>query len=195
MREEIVALAEKPYPETNGTLNLLIFGGSLGAKIFSDVIPAALAQLPDDLKRRLQVSQQARAEDIDRVRHAYSGENFPTDLREFFTDMPERLAAAHLLICRSGGTVTETTIAGRPAIYVPYPWHKDQQQLHNARQVISVGGGWLLEEKNFTVEALSALLLKILTEDGLLALTASHAKSLGKPDAANLLADVVVKYL
>jgi UDP-N-acetylglucosamine--N-acetylmuramyl-(pentapeptide) pyrophosphoryl-undecaprenol N-acetylglucosamine transferase len=191
VRSEIVVLANEPYPDVSGKINLLIFAGSLGAKIFSDLIPGVLKQLPADIKNRLEVVQQAREEDMEAVKAAYAGESVSAEISPFFSDMPERLKKAHLLICRSGGTVTEATIAGRPAIYIPYPWHKDQQQLHNARQVVNAGGGWLMEEKNLTPESLLALLNKMLSSPNLLIEAAQKARNLGKPDAARHLADLI----
>lgn len=196
VRADIIALHDKLYPELTDTLNLLIFGGSLGAKSFADIIPHSIIALAKEVQLKLQVTHQARAEDIDKVRQAYNAAGLDADIKPFFDNIPERIEKAHLMICRSGAsTISETTCAGRPAVYIPYPWHKDQQQLHNARCVAEVGGGWIIEEKFLTVESLHRKLSDIVTSEGALADAAFHARSLGTPDAASMLADQVMSIL
>jgi UDP-N-acetylglucosamine--N-acetylmuramyl-(pentapeptide) pyrophosphoryl-undecaprenol N-acetylglucosamine transferase len=131
VREEIAALYTKPYPALlqDGPLRLLIMGGSLGAGIFSQVVPGALAALPSAQRARLQITQQCRAADLTAVKEIYEVAGISARLETFFHDVPALLAQAHMVISRSGAsTVAEVAAAGRPAIFVPYPHHADHQQ-------------------------------------------------------------------
>lgn len=196
VRAEIIALHDKPYPQITDTLHLLIFGGSLGAKSFADIIPHSVIALAREVQLKLQITHQARAEDMEKVKRAYNEAGLEADIKPFFDNIPERIERAHLMICRSGAsTISETTCAGRPAIYIPYPWHKDQQQLHNARCVAEVGGGWIIEEKFLTVETLARKLSDIVTSEGALTDAAFHARTIGTPNAASALADQVMSIL
>jgi UDP-N-acetylglucosamine--N-acetylmuramyl-(pentapeptide) pyrophosphoryl-undecaprenol N-acetylglucosamine transferase len=198
VRAEIAALAEKPYalPEENGEIRILIVGGSQGASVFSNIVPPALAALPPELRLRLRIIQQCRVEDIGRVADVYKEQNMIADLRTFFSDMPDQIEGAHLLITRSGAsTVAEVTAAGRPAIFVPFPWNRDNQQTFNAEDVVRVGGGWILQEKTLTSAELTKLLAQILGDSAALSQAAQAAKNLGHPHAARVLADQVMEFL
>lgn len=194
VRSAIAAVRQAPYPavEAEAPLRLLVMGGSQGARILSDVVPGALAALPPALRARIEVSQQCRAEDLDRVRAAYDNAGLKgTTLRSFFDDVPERMAACHLLIARAGAsTVGEATVAGRPAILVPYPHATDDHQTANARAVDAAGGGWVMPQDRFTVEALAARLTDLFEMPETLAAAARAARAFGLPDAAARLADV-----
>lgn len=193
VRADIAALNAEPYPRPSGTIHLLIFGGSQGAAVFSDVIPKALAELPEELRRSLSIVQQARPDKVEEVRAFYTAHGMTAEVQGFFTDMPARLKTAHLLIARSGAsTVAEVSVAGRPALFVPYPWNRDQQQVFNAHAIVSAGGGWMIEEKDLTVEALRNRLGLILADPDCLAATAEAAKTVGQPQAAKVLADAVL---
>ncbi len=194
VREEVAALADKPYPDFNsGKIHLMLVGGSLGAKIFGDAIPHAIVALPEELRKNLFVYHQARAENLEDVRKIYEGSGVETDIRPFFADMPACLEKTHLLVARSGAsTVAELTVAGRPAIYIPFPWHKDQQQLYNAKQVEAAGGGIVMEEKNLTANLLCAQVEDLLINPTKLAKMAENAKKIGIRDAAHHLADAVL---
>ena len=136
-----------PYAPPTGTLRLLVLGGSLGARVFSDVVPPALAALPEALRARLAVAQQCRAEDLDRVRAAYAAAGIAAELATFFPDVAEQLAAAHLVIARAGAsTVAELAVAGRPAILVPLPGAIDDHQTANARALAEAGGAWVMPQ-------------------------------------------------
>jgi UDP-N-acetylglucosamine--N-acetylmuramyl-(pentapeptide) pyrophosphoryl-undecaprenol N-acetylglucosamine transferase len=193
VRGEIAALHRKPYmpPADDAPLRLLVLGGSLGARVLSDVVPAALTTLPDPLRRRLSVVQQCRAEDLDRVRAAYAAAGIAAELAPFFTDVAVRLAAAHLVIGRAGAsTIAELTAVGRPAILVPLPGAIDDHQTANARALTAAGGAWLMPQMQFAPPALAALLPQVLTP-ATLAAAAAQASSLGRPGAAHALADLV----
>lgn len=196
VRAEIAALADQPYPIVGSKINLLIVGGSQGAAVFSDVVPKALAALPDYTKHSLKIVQQARADKIDEVKAFYAEHGMEAEVQTFFSDMPARLKEAHFLITRSGAsTVAELSTAGRPALYVPYPWNRDNQQVFNATAVVSVGGGWMIQEKNLTVDGLTDALKPILENPDGLKRAAEAAKTVGQPHAAKLMADAVLQHL
>lgn len=193
VRAAIAALADAPYPDPQGKINLLITGGSQGAAVFSDVVPKAIIGLPTQIRSRLHIVHQARPDSLEDVRKFYEEAGISAELQPFFSDMPERIRAAHLVVSRSGAsTIAELTTAGRPAIYVPYPWNRDNQQVFNAQAVVAGGGGQMIEEKNLTPHELTKALARTIMTPGDLALTAAAAKSLGNPEAAGRLADAVV---
>ena len=194
VRSAIVALASAAYPKPTKTkpLHLLVLGGSQGARVLSEVIPKAVAALPDALRKRLRITQQCREEDLDGARQIYEDAGVAPDLASFFDDVPERLKAAHFLICRSGAsTMAEITAAGRPAILVPYPFATDDHQTANARSVDEAGGGWLLPQTEFMTDALAGRLSALIEQPETLVQAAAAAKELGHPDAAARLADMV----
>ena len=156
VRPEIVAQRAAPYPATAGTLNLLVTGGSQGARILSAVIPAALARLPAEIKSRLKLMQQARPEDLEQVRDAHRRGAIDAEVAPFFHDLSARLARAHLVIARAGAsTVAELCVVGRPAILVPYAHAADDHQTVNARALDEAGAAWVMTESAFTPEALA----------------------------------------
>jgi UDP-N-acetylglucosamine--N-acetylmuramyl-(pentapeptide) pyrophosphoryl-undecaprenol N-acetylglucosamine transferase len=194
LRPTVVALAGAPYdaPTEGGPLRLLVFGGSQGAHFFSEVLPAAIALLPEPLQRRLDLVQQCRPEDLDAVRHVYEGMGIKTELAPFFSDMPSRMAHAHLVIARSGaGTVSELTAIGRPAVLVPLPGALDDNQTPNADALAEAGGGWRIAQRDLTAARLAALLQDIFADPPALTRRAAAALTLGKPGATAALADLV----
>ena len=142
VRDEVLALRDQPFPPLaeDGIFRLLVTGGSQGASILSDVVPEGLALLPEHFRRRLQVTQQCREEDIEQVRARYAALGIPADLATYLPDLPERLAWSHLVIARAGAsTIAELTAAGRPAILVPLPSATDDHQTFNAREMAQGG--------------------------------------------------------
>lgn len=195
VRSDIAALYNKPYPtiEQDGPLRIFITGGSQGASVFSDIMPEALARLPAHHRERLEIVQQCREEDVERVKSIYDAAKIKSDLRPFFKDMALQLERCHLFIGRSGaGTVSEVTTAGRPAIFVPYPHHADQQQKRNADAVADAGGAWVMTQNGFTPEALLARLETFLQNPETLFRAAENARSCGRPDAARKLGNIVM---
>lgn len=195
VRAAIAELYTRPYPELrhDGTLHLFVIGGSLGARVFSDVVPQALSVLDAAYKNRLHVVQQARAEDLERTRRAYEQAGISAELQPYFDDVAGRLAAAHLVIARAGAsTVAEITSAGRPAIFVPYPHHADQQQKINADTVADAGGAWVMTEAGFTPDALSGRIETFLQNPETLFRSAENARACARPDAARRLGNLVV---
>lgn len=196
VRPAILAVRGLPYPETtgDGPLSLLVTGGSQGARVFSEVVPAALALLPDALRRRIRLSQQARPEDLERARAALASAGIEAEVSSFFKDMPERLAACHLAITRAGAsTIAELTAAGRPALLVPYPHAMDDHQTANAQALADAGGAWLLPQGSLTPAVLASRLEALLTMPASLITAAAAARAWGAPDAASRLADAVLE--
>ena len=171
-------------------------GGSLGARVFSDVAPAALANLPSNLRQRLRVTQQCRAEDLERVRAAYAACGVTAELSPFFPDVADRLAAAHLVIGRAGAsTVAELAVAGRPSILVPLPSAIDDHQSANARALAVAGGAWVMAQPGFTPGALAAQLAELFEHPEMLTRAADAARSVAQPDAAETLADLTLSLM
>lgn len=195
VRPAFLALREQPYPDRteDGPMRILVLGGSQGARIFSDIVPEAVGRLPEEIRQRLGLVQQCRPEDLERVRAAYGRLGITAELAAFFTDVPERLAAAHLVIARSGAsTVAELTTVGRPAILVPYPFATDDHQSANAEAVAAAGGAWTIPQPAFTADELADLLSSRLHDRATLADAAAKARAIGVPDAADRLADAVL---
>ena len=158
VRPAIIAVGSSPYapPDPDGPIDLLVFGGSQGASVFAELVPAALALLPDRLRARLSLAQQARPEDRVTVVERLGTLGVIATIESFFTDMPERLARAHLVICRSGAsTIAELAAAGRPALLVPYPHAMDDHQSVNARSFAATGAGWVLPQADLTPAVLA----------------------------------------
>ncbi len=196
VREAIIALRGLPYvpPNGSGPVRLLVLGGSQGARVMSDVVPAALARLSPRLRSRLRVTQQCRPEDLERVTEAYREAGIPAELASFIEDVPQQLGAAHLVICRSGAsTVSELLVAGRPAILVPYPHAADNHQAANARAMVAAGGAWLMEETRFTPQALAEGICALTGDPQALADMAAAARQAGHPDAADRLAELILE--
>jgi len=194
VRAEIAALHKTPYPkiQIDGPLNIMVMGGSLGASVFSKIVPPTLAQLPAEYRRRLSVVQQCREHDLASTTASYMESGIRAESATFYENMAERLSAAHLVICRSGASsVAEITTAGRPAIFVPYPHHKDQQQKKNADHVADGGGAWMMTEDGFTPEALLARITTFMQNPDVLNNAADKCRAFGKPDAAHKLGNLV----
>jgi UDP-N-acetylglucosamine--N-acetylmuramyl-(pentapeptide) pyrophosphoryl-undecaprenol N-acetylglucosamine transferase len=192
----VIEAAQVAYvaPGRPGPLNLLVFGGSQGARIMADIVPPAIEHLDRSVRARLAVVQQARAEDIDRVRAVYARLELAAEVAPFFVDLPARIAAAHLVVSRSGAsTVAELAAIGRPAILVPLPHALDQDQLANARVLEKAGGAVLLRQDAFTPERLASEIATLAADPARLASMAAATRSAGAPDAAERLADLVLK--
>lgn len=193
VRPAVAAVREIPYvaPAPFGAIEIVVTGGSQGARIFSDVVPAALALLPEALRARLRISQQARPEDLERVRRQHAESGIAAETAGFFDDVPQRLASAHLVIARAGAsTVAELAVAGRPALLVPYPFAADDHQTANAAAFAGAGGGWAMAQDNFTAPRLAQFLSETLDAPDRLARAAAAAHAQGRPEAARRLADL-----
>jgi UDP-N-acetylglucosamine--N-acetylmuramyl-(pentapeptide) pyrophosphoryl-undecaprenol N-acetylglucosamine transferase len=196
VRPAVIAAAMTPYaaPEGTGPLRLLAFGGSQGARIMADVVPPAIERLEPHLQMRLAVVQQARAEDVARVKETYARARVTAEVAPFFTDLPARIATSHLVVARSGAsTVAELAAIGRPAILVPLPHALDQDQAANAGVLETAGAAMRLRQDDFTPARLAAEISALASAPQKLVAMAAAARSAGALDAAERLADLVVK--
>jgi len=194
VRDAIAAVRELPYtaPQAAGPFRLLVLGGSQGARIFSEIIPAALIQLPPEFRTCIRLTQQCRPEDLDRVRAIYRDSGIAADLAAFIEDVPALLASTHLCIARAGAsTVAEIALAGRPAVLVPYAAGTDDHQTANAKTLVTAGGAWLMPEAKFTASALRQTLDALLQDAVTLSEMADAARAAARPNAAAALADLV----
>jgi len=198
VRPAVIAVGERPYPTLagDGPINILVLGGSQGAHVLSQVVPDAVARLEEGLRRRFSVAQQCRPEDLAETAKAYQRLGLKADVADFFIDVPERLAAAHLVISRAGAsTVAECAVVGRPAILVPYPHAIDDHQSVNAHAMDAAGAAWLMPEEAFTPQALAIRLDSLFGLPAILDKAAASARAAGRPDAAARLADMVFALL
>ena len=194
VRPAIMALRETPFstPKENGSFHILVTGGSQGASVFNTIVPEALTLIPEELKKRLHVSQQVRGEGSENIAEIYRTNGIKADLKPFFDDMPERLVQAHIAICRSGAsTITELAAAGRPAILVPYPHATDDHQTNNARDFTDAGAGWLMTQACLDAKSLSERLISLFSHTQVLQRAASCASEHAITGAASNLADVI----
>jgi UDP-N-acetylglucosamine--N-acetylmuramyl-(pentapeptide) pyrophosphoryl-undecaprenol N-acetylglucosamine transferase len=194
VREEIARLGELPFPAFDETapLKILVTGGSQGATILSQVVPEGLGMLEASLRRRLQVVQQCRPDDIERVRKQYADLGIPAELTTYIEDMAEKLADCHLMIGRAGAsTIAELTAAGRPAILIPFAAATDDHQTANAREMVKAGGARAIQQSNFTPDVLARQIEALAMDPVALNNAAARALSVGRPHAARDLADLV----
>jgi len=196
VRPAVIAAAATPYraPEPAGRLRLLVIGGSQGARVMADVVPAAVGRLDPALRGRIDLVQQARAEDGERVSAAYGALAIAAEVAPFFADLPTRMAQAHLVISRSGAsTIAELAAIARPSVLVPLPGALDQDQFANAGVLEKAGGAILLTQDAFTPDRLAAEIAALAGTPARLAAMAAGAKSAGATDAAERLADLVMQ--
>jgi UDP-N-acetylglucosamine--N-acetylmuramyl-(pentapeptide) pyrophosphoryl-undecaprenol N-acetylglucosamine transferase len=195
VRPAVLAAAQMPYPAAlkGGKLRLLIFGGSQGARIMSDIVPAAIERLPKEVLAQLVVTQQAREEDLLRVMTSYARSIGHAEVQPFFKDLPKRMAEAHLVISRSGAsTVAELAAIGRPSILVPLPGALDQDQAANAQFLVKIGAASVIPQTEFTPERLAGEIMARIEDPARLTAAAKAAKSAGLSDAAERLAALVL---
>lgn len=194
VREAVLALRDEPYPPLSqeGVFRVLVTGGSQGASVLSDVVPDAMAMLPMHLRRRLQVTQQCREQEIDSVRAKYAEHDIPAELATYLPDLPQRLGWAHLVIGRAGAsTIAELTTAGRPAILVPLPSAMDDHQTYNVKEMVASGGARAIAQPAFTAKELAKQMQKMALGPDALENAARFARTCGRPDAVRDLADLV----
>ncbi len=197
VREAVLDLRDEPFPvfSDESVLRILVTGGSQGATVLSSVVPAGLAMLPISLRRRLQVTQQCRLEDIEAVRALYAEMEIPADLATYIDDMPTKLGWSHLVIARAGAsTIAELTAAGRPAILIPLPSAMDNHQAFNVLEMVKAGGARAIDQKNFTPPELARQMQKLAMEPGALQNAAKRARSCGRPDAVKDMCDLIESF-
>jgi UDP-N-acetylglucosamine--N-acetylmuramyl-(pentapeptide) pyrophosphoryl-undecaprenol N-acetylglucosamine transferase len=198
VRPAFARLRERCYqpPDAGGPIRVLVLGGSQGARVFGEVLPAAIDRLTARWRTRLAITQQCRPEALASVEEAYHRIGVVAELASFFEDVPERLAAAHLLISRAGASsVAEITSIGCPAMLVPYPYATDDHQTANAKAVVDAGGAWLIPQDEFTSERLSARLEELFAHPEMLAAAAAASRAAGFDRAAARLADLVLEVM
>jgi len=194
VRDEIARLGELPFPAFDeiAPLKILITGGSQGATVLGRIVPEGLGLLHPSLRRRLQIVQQCRPEDIEGVRAQYATLGIPAELMTYIEDMAEKLADAHLFVGRAGAsTIAELTAAGRPAILIPFPSATDDHQTANAREMTRVGGARTIQQDVFTPDVLARQIEAMAADPVALNNAAARALSVGHPHAARDLADLV----
>jgi len=192
VRQTAKAHAATPYrPRGDGEpFRVVVFGGSQGARVMSEIVPRAIYALAKTVKP--EVVQQCREEDIEAVREVYQTSGVEAEIAPFFNDLPEKIGTSHLVICRAGAsTIGELALIGRPAILVPLPHSLDQDQRENALRFVNSGGGWLVEQEAFTTDRLATMLTEISGDGQGLARRAAAALAFSRPDAEKALADVV----
>jgi UDP-N-acetylglucosamine--N-acetylmuramyl-(pentapeptide) pyrophosphoryl-undecaprenol N-acetylglucosamine transferase len=193
IRPAVVEAAAVPYPDAHGPLGILVFGGSQGARVMAEVVPPAIELVPMAVRARLTVTQQAREEDIARVRSAYGRLGIAAEVEPFFRDLPARIAASHVVIARSGAsTVAELAAIGRPAILVPLPHALDQDQRANAGMLERAGGAIVMEQTDFTPDRVAAEIARLAAAPEKLTAMAAAARGQGVLDGADRLADLVM---
>lgn len=197
VRAEVLTLRDEPFPPftEEGLLKVLVTGGSQGASVLSEVVPDGLAMLPPAIRQRLQVTQQCRAEDLDRVRERYRSHDIPAELGTYFEDMASRLAQAHLFIGRAGAsTIAELTAVGRPAILVPLPIATDDHQAFNTKEMVKAGGARMIRQDAFQPKELAKQIQAMAQRPDTLATAAHAAWNCGRPKAVQDLADLVESF-
>ncbi len=193
VRAAVLERAGAPYMAPGDwPISLLVIGGSQGARILSDVVPAAIGCLPERLRGQLRIAQQARAEDVERVVAAYGAIGVRAEVETFFRDIPRRLSEAQLVISRAGASsVADIAVIGRPAILIPYAQATADHQSVNARALVDAQAAHIIAEPALTPQRLAASLQSILCEPAKADQMAQAALSVGVPDAAQRLAALV----
>lgn len=195
VREDIVELYSEPYqpPQPETKCHILVVGGSLGATIFSEVVPEAVKLLPEGIRDKLSIVQQVREADMAQTRKTYDDLDMDVEIQPFFEDLAGELSKAHLVICRSGASsVAEVTTAGRPAIFVPFPSHSDNQQKMNAKALVKKGGAWMFDQSDFTPQKLADKIEDLILDPEQLFSASETARDMAKPDAARKLGNLIV---
>ncbi len=194
LRSAVLKMKGQPYrpPSSSSQINLLIFGGSQGAQFFSDIMPEAIGLLPSHMRDRIMVTQQCRAEDIDRVFDSYEAAGVAAELSTFFDDMADKMFNSHLVISRAGATtVSELCAVGRPAILVPLPHSLDNDQFENASRFEAGGAGWCYEQPGLTAERLAGSIRRLLEEPLTLVKSAGAAIKMAQYNAVDNLAELL----
>jgi UDP-N-acetylglucosamine--N-acetylmuramyl-(pentapeptide) pyrophosphoryl-undecaprenol N-acetylglucosamine transferase len=193
VRPAVAALHGLPYVPPEERIRILVLGGSLGAKIFSTLIPQAFALLPLALRHRITLTMQCREAEMDAANEVLRGLQMVSVLASFFNDVAEKMNASHLMIARAGAsTVAEVAVAGLPAIFIPLPNAIDDHQRANADALAELGAAWRLDQAGLTPQMLATRIETLLMNPTLLVNAAAAAARAGRPNAAEKLADLVL---
>lgn len=192
VRPPVIEASQSKYSAPDaGLFTLLVFGGSQGAQYFGEAIPAAIALLPEGLRHRILVTQQARKDDEAQVRAAYEGLGVKADVSPFFADMAGKIASAQFVISRAGAsTVSELAVIGRPSLLVPYPHALDHDQAANAAALMAEGGAMVIKQAELSPERIAGIISDMAQNPEKAAAMAAAAKAAAMPDATRLLADL-----
>ncbi|MBP9791840.1 MAG: undecaprenyldiphospho-muramoylpentapeptide beta-N-acetylglucosaminyltransferase [Rickettsiales bacterium] len=196
VRSSILEVRKQAYPKLSNSskINILVIGGSQGAKILGQVLPLAFTKLPDAIRKRLKITQQVRSEDIEAVKKIYKKHDIDAKIESFFVDMDIKLAEAHLVICRAGATtIAELIAVGRPSVLVPIAASKENHQVLNAEWLVTNNAGWMITESDFSIEKCAKQLERILKDDKTIELFAQQARGLFL-DSSNILLGLIEKY-
>ncbi|MEH7829684.1 UDP-N-acetylglucosamine--N-acetylmuramyl-(pentapeptide) pyrophosphoryl-undecaprenol N-acetylglucosamine transferase [Gemmobacter denitrificans] len=195
VRGAVLDRAAAPYiPPGDYPMSVVVIGGSQGARILSEVVPAAIAALPENLRRNLRIAHQARAEDLPSVVQAYDSAGISADVQPFFTDIPRRLSEAQLVISRSGASsIADISVIGRPAILVPFAAATADHQTANARGLVSAEAAILIPESTLDPATLSAQMAAVLSNPQAAEQMAANALAQGRADATDRLVDLVLR--
>jgi len=186
-RAESGYIAPGDYP-----MEILVIGGSQGARILSDVIPPAIASLPANRLNNLRVSHQARGEDEDRVRAFYQEHGIAAEVQPFFTDVPRRMSEAQLIISRAGASsVADISVIGRPSILIPFAAATGDHQTANARGLVEAGAAILIPESQLTPENVAEQIMTVLDNPEAAMHMSRAASGFGKPEATESLVSLV----
>lgn len=188
VRRDILRSGE--IKKDSDTITVLVFGGSQGAHKLNASVPEALSRLgrPD-----IKVIHQTGDRDFEQVKNAYAGHGIDARVLRFIDDMAGAYAEADFVIGRSGaGTVAEITALGKPSLLIPYPYATNDHQMENARVLERAGAAVVVEDKDATAENLHAALTNLLRKDKLNTM-ASRALALGRPDAAVVIVNEIIK--
>ncbi len=175
-----VDIEAQDYSSTETVLNVLIIAGSQGANFFDNVVSSVICNLPIKVKKKIRIIQQCTKKNMNKVKSLYKSEEIDCELSEFFDDMENRLANAHLVISRAGATsIAEITLAKRAAIYIPYPHSKDNHQFYNAKHIENSGAAVTVEQNSKTEKNLIELLINLLLNPKKLLNIANNTKKTG----------------
>lgn len=193
VRAAVLEHENAPYaPPGDHPMHILVMGGSQGARVLSDVVPEAIAKIPEPMRKHISVSHQARPEDHDRVTQAYAEAGIEADVQPFFDDVPQRMARSQLVISRAGASsVADISVIGRPSILIPLASAIRNEQEANARGLVEAGGAIMLTEKELSVDVLTTEIEGVLSHPGIAREMASRAYGEATPDATDRLTALV----
>jgi UDP-N-acetylglucosamine--N-acetylmuramyl-(pentapeptide) pyrophosphoryl-undecaprenol N-acetylglucosamine transferase len=192
VRPPVRALYDRQYEPPGQTVRILVTGGSQGARLLSELVPDAVAMLPEDIRVRLKIEQQTRMESMEVARHTYAEAGVEAEIAPFFRDIASHLKAAHLVIGRAGAsTVCELAVAGLPSVLVPLAIAADDHQRFNAKLLFDAGAAVVVREEELSAEMLADILKGLIEDPDGLVRRAAAARQVAQPDAAERLADLV----
>lgn len=192
VRPEILAIEapETRYSNKNGGLNVLIIGGSLGAKIFNEILPLVFAKVSNLAK----ITHQVGRGDKSSVEEAYKKCGVNANIVNFIDDMADAYTEADLIICRAGAsTVSEVAVVGVAAIFVPYPYAVDDHQYYNAKYLVNASAAKLIKQADLTVDALAEVINNL--DRHLCQAMAINGRKVAKSSSSNDIYQLIIKLI